>query len=189
MKTQATAKTEPDKMSGAPERLHDEALAKEFLQQYGVIGRGIEELRPLYAELRRRFFKRTQLNSAGTIMGCKTWTEFCQTHLKYSDRHVRRLIEGDNPATKKQGLKAETVALPKPTQSLPANPPPDTANWTDNTYVRRCIDFIVSTLRPLESDPQRFSKVALDITNEITRKRSTVHEGFIEQDSPLAVLQ
>lgn len=34
-----------------------------------------------------------------TIMGCSTFTQYCQTVLHYSESHIRRLIAGRNPAT------------------------------------------------------------------------------------------
>src|SRR5208283_5064514 len=100
----AIAKAEPDKMSGSLRAMDDEVLASEFKRRYDAVGKRLHELRPLYVELRKRFF---ELHDGGTIMGCRTWTEFCQNHLKYSDRHVRRLIEGENPATEKHGRKLE----------------------------------------------------------------------------------
>ncbi len=98
---------EPDKMSGSLRAMDDEVLASEFKRRYDAVGKRLKELRPLCVELRKRFFNLSRVDDGGTIMGCKTWTEFCEKHLKYSDRHVRRLIEGENPATEKHGPKPE----------------------------------------------------------------------------------
>jgi len=160
MKTKTITRAEPDKMSGSLNSMDNEALASQFLRQYKAIGKRLTVLRPFYVELRNRFFN---LSKGGSIMGCKTWTEFCEKHLKYSDRHVRRLIEGDNPATEKHGTKQKPVALPKPSQSLPTMPSARNADWTDNTYIKTCVQFVASTLKPLESDPQRFAQVAAAI--------------------------
>ena len=94
-------------MSGSLRRMDDEVLASEFKRRYDAVGKRLKELRPLYIELRKRFFNLSHLDGGSTIMGCRTWTEFCQNHLQYSDRHVRRLIEGENPATEKHGPKLE----------------------------------------------------------------------------------
>jgi hypothetical protein len=36
---------------------------------------------------------------AETIMGCKTFGEYCRTVLHYSESHIRRLLAGRNPAS------------------------------------------------------------------------------------------
>jgi hypothetical protein len=161
-------------MSGSFAALTNEALASEFMRRYASIGRRLTELRPVYVELRNRFFK---LPKGGSIMGCGTWTEFCGNHLKFSDRHVRRLIEGDNPATERHRGKKETHSLPKPSSSLPEVPPARNADWTDNDYIKTCVQFVGSTLRPLESEPQRFHRVAVAIAQEIAGDLWTPHEG------------
>lgn len=187
MKTKAIVQAEPDILSGSLQAMGDETLATEFKRQYNAIGKRLKELRPLYIEIRKRFFK---LRKGGSIMGCKTWTEYCEKHLKYSDRHVRRLIEGGNPATEKHGTKQKPAALPKPNQSLPAMPSARNADWTDNEYIKTCVQFIESTLRPLESDPQRFHRVAVAIAQEILGEAGNPYDGPVENGfQPAAVTQ
>jgi hypothetical protein len=174
MKEKENLTAGPDKMSGSLKSMDDESLAGEFKRRYDIIGKRLMELRPICVELRNRFFK---LPKGGSIMGCKTWTGFCEQHLKYSGRHVRRLIEGDNPATDKHRPKNETDSLPKPSQSLPDMPPAHNADWTDNEYIKICVRFVGSTLRPLESDPQRFHHVAVAIAQEIAGDLWNPHDG------------
>jgi len=144
----------PDNLSG----LSDDALASEFVRQYGDIGKRIVNLRPLHVELRRRFFV---LRPGKSILGCKTWTQFCEKRLHYTDRHVRRLIAGDNPATEKHS--AKTPPLPTPTLGLPDAPPAESLDWTDNHYITTC----VNVLRPLASDSRRLRSVLQAIGEEL----------------------
>ena len=174
MSTPANSKGQPDILSGSLESMDNEALAGEFKRRYGAIGKRLTELRPVYIELRKRFFK---LAKGRSIMGCETWTDFCEQHLKYSDRHVRRLIEGDNPASDKHRAKKEPESLPKPSQLLPDMPSARNADWTDNEYVKTCVQFVGSTLRPLESDPQRFHRIAVAIAQEIAGDLWNPHDG------------
>jgi len=73
------------------------------------------------------------------------------------------------------------------TQKLTTIPTKDTADWTDNLYVKTCVDFFESTLRPLESDPQRFHRVAMAIAQEILGEMGSEHSTVV-QDSELAAV-
>jgi hypothetical protein len=61
----------------------------------------------------------------------------------------------------------EEPTLPEPQQSLPTITSVRSADWTDDEYVKTCVRFVESTLKPLESDPQRFHRVARAIVAEI----------------------
>jgi hypothetical protein len=82
------------------------------------------------------------------------------------------LVEGTKvvapPAVNNDSSREEgQIPLPQLTKKLPTIPTTDTADWSDNAYVKTCVGFIESTLRPLESDPHRFHRVAVAIANEI----------------------
>jgi hypothetical protein len=78
------------------------------------------ELRPMITQLRQHFMK---LKSGETIAGCRTWTEYCEKVLHRSDRRVRQIMGGANPASEKHSRKSlpapeepkalKTVKLPK----------------------------------------------------------------------------
>jgi hypothetical protein len=126
-----------------------------------------EKWLPLAIELHSRFEVLKQEKTHQTILGCATWAQFCVNVLDYSERHMRRLMEGANPAEKYRNKTAtikKTVALPT---SAIAVPLARDCQWTDNEYVRSCVGFVESTLRPLEVDPQRFHRVAVAIAREI----------------------
>jgi len=55
--------------------------------------------------------------------------------------------------------------------------PTDTTNWTDNAYIKACVEFISSRLQPLESDPKRLATVATAIAQEILDKVSKRDDG------------
>jgi hypothetical protein len=115
------------------------------------------------------------------ILGCATWSEYCENVLGYSESHVRNMMaqHGTNPAKKFAAKKPhkKEAALPKLKQSFPTAPSARNAEWTDDLFIRTCVRFVETTLKPLESDPQRFVRVAAaiaaEIVDEIGDDRST----------------
>jgi hypothetical protein len=102
-----------------------------------------------------------------------------QKHKRTADRRANASKD-----TTQSDTEAETT-LPKLTQSLPTMPLARNADWTDNEYITTCVRFIESTLRQLESDPQRFHRVAVAIAAEIVGEMEndcgkTVVEGQSE---------
>jgi hypothetical protein len=127
----------------------------------------VEKWLSLVIELHSRFEVLKHEKAHQTIHGCATWGQFCEKVLRYSERHVRRLMEGTNPAAKYRNKTAtikKTAALPTSTVAVPLA---RNCQWTDNEYIRTCVDFVGSTLEPLESDPQRFHRVAVCIARKI----------------------
>lgn len=61
-----------------------------------------QELAVYVKQLRCDFRK---LKSGETIMGCKTWTGFCENVLKRSDRAIRYILAGGNPRWKRKPSK------------------------------------------------------------------------------------
>jgi hypothetical protein len=155
---------EADTMSAS---VDSEALAIRVRDGLVAFRSQFEKWLPLAIELHSRFEVLKQEKTHQTILGCSTWAQFCVNVLDYSERHMRRLMEGANPAVKYRNKTAtikKTVALPTSTVAVPLA---RNCQWTDNEYVRSCVGFVESTLRPLESDPQRFHRVAVAIAREI----------------------
>lgn len=127
----------------------------------------LEKWLPLAVELHSRFEALKKEKTRTSILGCSSWAQFCTEVLHYSDRHMRRLMEGTNPAVKYRNKgdhrkKTKVFAPTAVTTPLMRN-----ADWTDDDYVKTCVRLVESTLRPLESDPPRFHRVAVAIAQEI----------------------
>jgi hypothetical protein len=110
-----------------------------------------------------------------------------QKHKRNSDRRANA-NKSATPAPVEAEMEEETP-LPKLTQSLPTTPSARNADWTDNEYIKLCVQFVESTLRPLESDPQRFVRVAAAIAAEIVGEMENDHRSVItESESELAAV-
>jgi hypothetical protein len=179
-----------------PNQLDDEQLAT--MVNEGAVRLAVfsEALKPYYLELRERFHKKSD---EALIHGCKTWNEYCEKVLDRTRRAINYWLAGGNPSekrnsrkngTKEQGTReapeGDGAHRPKLTQQLATIPTTDTADWTDNAYVKTCVDFFESTLRPLESDPQRFHRVAVAIAQEILGDMG--NEQIVERESELAAV-
>lgn len=162
-----------------PTELDDEQLASFVASAAVEIAVFCEALKPYYLKLRGRFHRKPK---KVLIHGCKTWNEYCEKVLVRTRRAINYWLAGGNPSekrksrkngTKEQGTgeapapEDDSVHRPKLTQKLTTIPTTDTADWTDNLYVKTCVDFFKSTLRPLESDPDRFHRVAMAVAQEI----------------------
>jgi hypothetical protein len=157
---------EADKMSAS---VDSETLAVMVRDGLATFRRRFEKWLPLAIELHSRFEVLKRENAHQTILGCATWGQFCEEVLDYSERHMRRLMEGANPAAKYRNKTAaitKMVALPT---SAIAVPLARDCQWTDNEYIRTIVDFAESTLEPLESDPQRHHRVAVKAARKIAR--------------------
>jgi len=58
----------------------------------------VGEMVPLLVRVRQDFFDK---DTEELIFNCRTFTEYCTRVLRYSESHIRRLIAGHNPATRK----------------------------------------------------------------------------------------
>jgi hypothetical protein len=56
----------------------------------------VGELVPLLVQVRKDFLEKERDE---LIFNCKTFTQYCNQVLRYSESHIRRLIAGHNPAT------------------------------------------------------------------------------------------
>jgi len=206
MKTQAIIKAEPDILSGSLQSIDDESLANEVKRRYDMIGKRLKELRPLFIELRKRFFN---LPNGSSIMGCKTWTEFCEKHLKYSDRHVRRLIEGDNPATEKHRSKPRpnggvtigtaradsrasllgNSAAARRSFAISHSPIDDSETWSKEEAVRQIFSWTLSCIKgfSLTEKRQIIEDVIAKLRDEMAFEKVDAGKTAIEPCSPAPI--
>lgn len=153
--------------------LADEQLAIRVRDGLAAFRPRYEEWRPFAIELHARFEARKKAGSGTEILGCRTWKQFCEEVLHYSARHVRRLMEGENPAGKYRNQ------TPRNVKTVPSQPSafaestfagtvPPSVEWSDSKIIRTCVRFVQSVLKPLERlDPQRFHRLAVAIAKEI----------------------
>ena len=86
------AKAEPLKMSASSKAKDREKRARRLANIF------VGEMIPLLVQVRQDFLDKPKNE---LILGCKTFTTYCRTVLRYSPSHIRRLIAGQNPATAK----------------------------------------------------------------------------------------
>jgi|SRR5208337_2755895 len=159
----------------------------------------VEELRPVFERVRDGF---AHLKKGETVMGERTGPAWANKYLGVTYDWLCRCLNPPKAGTllltdgtkvvapmpaKPSGSVEEETPLPDMTQTLPTA---DAANWTDNAYIQTCLCFFESTLRPLESDPQRFHRIAKTIAQEILGETANLGEGAVVNDSELtAVVQ
>jgi hypothetical protein len=80
-----------------------ERLAVEALRMQEQSWKKLSELRPLISQLREQFMK---LKPGEKIAGCPTWTAYCKRVLHRTDRRIRQILEGANPASEKHRPKS-----------------------------------------------------------------------------------
>jgi hypothetical protein len=143
----------------------------------------VTEMRPVFQRVRKGF---AHLRKDETVMGERTGSAWAERHIGVTYDWLCRCLNAPTPGTLgtllfTDGTKVidppsaktdfsgmeEEIPLPKLNQSLPTTPPTDFADWTDNQFIKTCVEFIETTLRPLECDPQRFYRVAVAIAQEI----------------------
>ena len=93
-----------------------EKLAVEAFRMYERGLTKLIELRPMIAQLREMFM---QLKPGDKIAGCRTWTEYCGRVLHRTDRRIRQLLQGANPASEKHSRKSVQAKE----DSAPLEPP------------------------------------------------------------------
>ncbi len=160
----------------------------------------VEELRPIFERVRDGF---AHLKKGETVMGERTGPAWANKYLGVTYDWLCRclnppkagtllLTDGTKvfspiPAEPRSSVEEETP-LPDLTQTLPTLPTGDDANWTDNGYIQTCLRFFESTLRPLESDPQRFHRIAKAIAQEILGEMENLNGGADANDSELTAV-
>lgn len=132
----------------------------------------VTEMRPVFERIREGF---AHLRKGETIMGERTGQGWAEKHVGVSYDWLCRCL---NPRKTKTLLLTDGSKVLVPpasngdTEEKPERrggkhaeqPAPD---WTDDEYVRECVRLVVSTLKSLESDPQRFVRVVKAVASEI----------------------
>jgi hypothetical protein len=135
----ATSIAEREKLAERVEKLVDEA--------FSLCLKKLTELRPMITELRQHFMK---LKSGERIAGCETWTQFCEKVLHRSDRRIRQVLAGTNPASEKHSRKS--LPAPKDPKALPERkaaemPEIQGSAWTAELVVDTSFNFVYSVFQ------------------------------------------
>jgi hypothetical protein len=85
------------------ERQERDARAQELANRFIKF---VTDLVPLLVQVRKDFLEK---HRDEVIYNCKTWGQYCETVLNYSQQHINRLIRDGSPAAKPR--------LPKPEQA------------------------------------------------------------------------
>jgi hypothetical protein len=89
----------------------------------------VGEMIPLLVQVRHDFLNKDRDE---LIYNCRTFTEYCKRVLRYSESHIRRLIAGHNPATKR--FDGSGNRKPEPVEDLRTN----VERLHDCGFVERC---------------------------------------------------
>jgi hypothetical protein len=126
-----------------------EYVAAEFERCGRQIGTYVKQLRCDFRALK----------SGATIMGCRTWTEFCTKVLKRTTRAVRYIVAGGNPRWKRK-------------------PSKDDFNWKD--HWRGMPEFIQDDLTPFKTIHVHFdNQEHVDRFAELVGQRITPKTRYI----------
>jgi hypothetical protein len=111
-----------------------------------------------------------------------------ETEEKKNERNANRRANASK-STAQAGMDEETL-LPNSAQSLPTSAAANSAVWTDSEYIEACVQFVKTTLKPLESDPQRFARIAAAVAAEIVgEKGNDLGNSPVEGEIELAVVR
>jgi len=130
----ATSIAEREKLAYSLKKLVDEAFSPCLKK--------LTELRPMITELRQHFMK---LKSGETIARCRTWTEYCEKVLHRSDRRVRQIMGGANPASEKHSRKSLPATKDRKALSQPKTvkmPKIQVSEWTPESVVDTSFSFV-----------------------------------------------
>lgn len=127
------------------------------------------------------------LKRCETIMGCKTWTEFCEKVLKRTDRAVRYTIAGGNPRWKRK----PTTDAPRADSRMRAVPFNWKQHWQDMPDFKQDDQEPFRTLHVHFADQKSVDEFAKLISQPITlktrfvwypqmEKRSYAHQRYVD---------
>lgn len=143
----------------AAEAIYDEATT--LHRNFKAV---VEEMRPVFERVRHGF---AHLHKGETIMGERTGKAWAERYLGVTYDWLRRCL--NKPKAGRLLLTDGTKVLDPQPRKAKKSKTTDTANRTDNEYIKTCVRFVATTLKPLESDPQRFVRLAEAIAAEILR--------------------
>jgi hypothetical protein len=160
-------------------------LAKEMKRKFSLLGRKKVNGR---RKTIRGFTSFEEWFTHATGKSVRLAYYLLETEEQKHQRNAERRAKEKKSA--KQGPPPEGTTRPKPNQSLPTSPTANTADWTDNEYIKLCVQFVQSTLRPLEPAPQRFVRVAAAIAAEIVEgMENDLGNDTVESTPELVVAQ
>lgn len=150
-----------------------EKLAVEAFKSYEQSLQKLSELRPLIAQLRELFMK---LKPGEKIAACYTWTEYCRRVLHRTDRRIRQILSGANPASQKHSPKI--LQAQKDASSLPESQaaiPLETQNseWTPEEVVRASFEFVASVFEKAKLSDEDHNQALLQLIDRLR------HEVFL----------
>lgn len=128
-----------------------EKLAVEAFKLQEQSWKKLSDLRPLIAQLREMFMK---LKPGDKIARCSTWTAYCDRVLHRTDRRIRQILKGVNPASEKHGPKSLQAKVestsPGPSRLVHANvvnvpPEPKTVKLPEARNVEWSLKMVVDT--------------------------------------------
>ena len=124
-----------------------EKLVQEAFDMYDGSLKKLNELRPMIAQLRMQFMK---LKRGETIARCGTWTQYCQKVLHRTDRRIRQILKGTNPASKKHSRKPlpdskDRTTLPQPVTVEISEA--ESSGWTPELVVDTSFNFVYSVFQ------------------------------------------
>lgn len=173
-----------------------EKLAVEAFRMYEQSWKRLSELRPMIAELRDLFMK---LKPGEKIAGCSTWTDYCERVLHRTDRRVRQILEGANPASEKHSrkyLQAKVESTPpEPARFVRVNvekapfepktvkvPEARAADWTPDMVVETAFNFVYSVFQKAKLPDEDHNNAVLQLIHKM-RTEVLVGSGVAELES------
>ena len=140
----------------------------------------VQQMRPVFERVREGF---AHLKKGETIMGEETGPAWADKYLGVTYDWLCRCLNtpqagtllltdgtkvvSPSDSTTEAGDVNKKPRRRKLKQAIPTVPATLTADSTDSEFIKTCVRLIESTLRPLESDPQRFHRIAVAIAQEI----------------------
>ena len=171
-------KTEPEISSGstkvtssAPSTAQREKLAetvKKLVDEaFSPSLKKLSELRPMITELRQHFMK---LKLGETIAGCRTWTEYCAKVLRRSDRRVRQIMGGANPASEKHSRKSLPAATEPKALKTVKIPKIRVSEWTRESVADASFSIVSAVFQEAQlsdEDRKRAVELLIDRLKEV----------------------
>jgi hypothetical protein len=144
-----------------------EKLAVEAFRMYEQSWKKLSELRPLIAQLRELFMK---LKAGEQIAGCTTWTAYCQKVLHRTDRRIRQILKGANPASEKHSPKSlqaknDTDMQPEPTTVKV--PQVHNADWTPEMVVETSFTYVYSVFQKAQLPEEDHNKAVEQLLDKL----------------------
>ena len=147
-----------------------EKLAVEAFRMHEQSLKKLSELRPLIAKLRELFMK---LTPGEKIAGCRTWTEYCGRVLRRTDRRVRQILQGANPASEKHSSKylqpkndMDTLPAPKTVKVPEAR----AADWTLEMVVEKSFNFVYSVFEKAKLPEEDHNKAVEQLLGKLRQE-------------------